>query len=156
MAAKDVLPCVKAFILAILCGNPILKGVFTTFLAGLVLQLDQEIAILTLELGQLNILNRLLNIEIQFVQSALNKVQADLNLLLGPLSAANSCPTLSKLNTNIQQNAVSKKFVALQNKLAQFNRRTNLTQVQNTIIKKKQKLRQDALDMIDAITSLCG
>lgn len=156
MAAKDILPCVKAFILAILCGNPILKGVFTTFLTSLVLQLDQEIAVLTLELGQLNILNRLLNIEIQFVQAAVNKVQADLNLLLGPLSAANNCPTLSKLNTNIQQNAVSKTFVALQNKIYQFNRRTNLTRIQDTIIKKKQKLRNDCLDMISAITDLCG
>jgi hypothetical protein len=156
MAAKDVLPCVKAFILAILCGNPILKGAFTTVLSSLVLQLDEEIAVLTLEANQLNILNRILNIEIQLVQAAVNKVQADLNLLLAPLSAANNCPTLSKLNTNLQQNAVSKKFVALQNKIAQLNRRTNLTQYLDTVTKKKNKLRQDCLDMIDAITSLCG
>lgn len=156
MAAKDILPCVKAFILAILCGNPILKGTFTTFLTGLVLTLDAEIAVLVLAIAQLNILNRILALQIASVNAALNKNIADLNVLLGPLAAAGSCSTLSKLLIGLESILAGKKSRGLQKLLNELNRRTNLAQVQDTIMKKKQKLRNDCLDIIAAITDLCG
>ena len=53
-----ILPCVRAFILAILCGNPILKGALVTTLNAMIVTLDLEITKLTVTLGRLNIFNK--------------------------------------------------------------------------------------------------
>lgn len=148
-------PCVRSFILVVLCGNPILKGAFVTLLTSTVLSLDQEIGILTLQLGRLNFFNKLLNIELQTVQALISKVSADFNLILEPFKQYPSCPELSNLSDHLQNNAVNKKFVGLQNKLYEINRVTNLANVQDSIIKFKQKRRDDFQEIIDLINTLC-
>lgn len=147
--------CVDSFIVALLCSNPILKGAFITSLSGIVLQLDQEIAQATTQLERLNIVNKVLNLEIQAAQAILNKVSADLNLILDPLKAFGSCPELARLNETLQNNAVSKTFSAFQKKLYEYNRILNLTRVQDAITKRRQQIRQEALDIIDRINILC-
>jgi hypothetical protein len=147
--------CVTSFILVILCGNPVLKGAFVTLLNSLLLTIDQEITILTAQLGRLNVINRLLNFEIQTVQSVINKVTSDLNLILGPFQQYANCPDISRLQELIQQNAVNKNFVGLQNKLYELNRATNLANVIDAVIKQKQKHRTDIQDFIDRIADLC-
>lgn len=148
-------PCVDAFILAVLCSNPILKGAFVTTLTGTILTLDQEVALFTAQLGRLNIVNKVLDLEIQAVQAILNKVQADMNLILGPLQAFSECPELARLNETLQNNAVSKKFSAFQKKIYEFNRILNLTVVQDAITQRRQQIRQELLDIIDRINILC-
>ncbi len=148
-------PCVDAFILTLLCSNPILKGAFITSLSAVIISIDSEVSLLTSQLGRLNIINKILDLEIQLVQSVLNKVQADLDLILGPLQAFGDCPELARLNETLQNNAVSKVFSSFQKKIYEFNRISNLTIVQDAITKKKQQIRQEALDMIDRINILC-
>lgn len=147
--------CVKRFILTVLCGNPIMKGSFITLLTSLVLQIDQEIALLTLQLGRLNFVQQLTNLEIQALQAVFNKIQVDLNLILGPLQSGAACSELNRLNQYIQSNAVSKKAIALQNAIYKLNKAANLTTRQNAIIAQKNKIRDEMLDMIDAINTLC-
>lgn len=147
--------CVKRFILIILCGNPIMKGAFITLLSSLVLQIDAEIAILTANLGRLNFIQQLTNLEIQAVQAIYNKIQNDLNLILGPLNAASTCPELVNLNSVIQQNVVSKTVVSLQNSIYKLNKASNLATRQDAIIKQKNKVRDQLLDMISSINTLC-
>lgn len=153
--ANQVAACVKAFILAILCGNPILKGAFVTAINGVILDLDVEIALLTAQLARLNIINAITNIAIKALQAQIDKVTADLNLILEPMAAAGSCAGLNNLNEAIQNSAVGKTFNAFQKLLYDFNRRTNLVNLQNAIIQKKQQLRDDLQNFVDNIASLC-
>lgn len=147
--------CIESFILVILCGNPILKGAFSTFLNTLILQLDEEIAVLTLQLGRLNFLNQFLSLELQTVQALVDKVSADFNLILDPLKQFGDCPELAQLSNFIQDNAVNKNIAGLQNKLYELNRVTNLVNLQNAIIKQKDQLRNSLQEFVDRIGTIC-
>lgn len=147
--------CVKSFILFILCGNPILKGVFVTTLSGLVVTLDAEITQLIAQLGRLNIINQLASIEINTLNASSNKVRAELNLLLGPLADASTCPELAALLQQLQSSSVSKAAVGLQNQIYKANKSLNLAAAQQAIISQKQQLRTFCLDTINEINTLC-
>ena len=146
--------CVLAFIQAILCSNPILKGSFVTVLTTMIATLDLEIATLTATLGRLNVANRILEAQIQIFKTAFDAIKADLNLVLGPLKKNGACATLNLINENLQKGLGGKKFKAFQRKLALIRRFTNLAIVQDAIIKQKEKLRQDAEDFINQINML--
>lgn len=148
-------PCVDAFILSILCSNPILKGGFLTILNNMVLQLDQEITLLIAQTAKLNIANQILDLQIKAVEGIINKVQTDLNLILTPLQEFTDCPELSRLNETIQSNAVGKKVSGLQKKLYEWRRASNLVNLQNSLIKVKERRRDEILAMIDRINILC-
>jgi hypothetical protein len=148
-------PCVDSFILTILCGNPILKGSFITLLSSIVLQLDAEVTDLNAQLGRLNVINQVLNFEIQAVQAIIDKVQADFNLILGPLQQFGSCPELAQLSQTLQESAISKKFAGLQEKIYWLNRRANIANVQNSISQHKDETRNNFLAFIDRINTLC-
>jgi hypothetical protein len=154
--ANSITPCVRSFILFILCGNPILKGVFVTTLSGLVVTLDAEITVLTAQLGRLNIINQLASIEINTLNAIQHKTQAELNLILGPLSSASTCPQLAALLQDLQSSSVSKAVVGRQNQIYKANKSLNLAAAQQAIISQKQQLRQFCLDMIQEIALLCG
>lgn len=147
--------CVDSFILTVLCGNPIMKGAFVTVANGIVIQLDQEIESLTVEMNRLNLVNRVLSLEIQAVQAIVNKVQADLNIILGPLQDSGNCPEISRFTEAVQNNAVGKSFSALQKKLYEFNRSANLAVYMDAFIKQKQQVRDQTQEMIDRIAQLC-
>ena len=150
-----VTACVRRFILVVLCGNPIMKGAFVTLLNSLILQLDQEIALLTAQLGRLNVIQLLTNLTIQSLRAVFNKVQADLNLVLGPLNDASACPELLTMNSIIQRSVLSKKVRALQNALYKLNKTANLARAQTAIIAYKNKVRDDLQNMVDEIAALC-
>lgn len=150
-----VLACVKAFILVILCANPILKGAWVTLINGAILSLQQQVALLVIEINRLNIINSITGLGINALRALINKVSADLNLFLGPLQAFPDCGLLSDVNSLIQQSAVGKKFSAFNKKLYDFQRATNLS---NILSAKKQKLDQkiaDLQEMLDQINILC-
>ena len=147
--------CVITFILTILCGNPILKGTFVTLLSSIVAQLDEEIAVLTLELGRLNVVNQVLQLEIQAEQAIVNKITADFNLVLGPLNASGTCPELAQLTKTIQNSGAGKFISGLQNKIYEANRTLNLTNIQNSILKQTEQERNQIQEMINQIASLC-
>jgi hypothetical protein len=148
--------CAANFIKYVLCGNPVLKGVFITTLSGLVVTLDAEITVLVAQVGRLNVINQLANIEIQTLNAVTNKLQAELNLLLGPLTDAASCPEIAALLAEFQSSAVSKAAVGLQNQIYKANQSLNLAAAQQAIIAQKQQVRQFCLDMIQGINTLCS
>ena len=150
-----VAKCVLAFIQAILCSNPILKGSFTTVLTTMIATLDLEITQLTASLARLNVANTIIEAQLQLLNTGFDALKADLNLILGPLKKNGGCITLNKLNAQLQSGLGGKKFRAFQRKLAQFRRYTNLAIVQDAIIKQKEKLRDDADDFINQINILC-
>ena len=150
-----VASCVQAFILALLCGNPILKGAFVTLLNSMIAQLSLEIDLLTLQIARLNILNQILSLGIITAQAVFDKVTADLNLFLGPFQRFPDCIDLSKLNETIQGNAVGRTLANFNKKLYELNRVTNLIRVQNAIKQKKEEQIRKLQEMVDAIASLC-
>lgn len=147
--------CVSRFIVTVLCGNPILKGAFITFLNGTVAQLDQEITVLTASLGRLNVVQALTNIEIQAVNAIVNKIRNDANLLLGPLNSFSGCSELQRVSSYLQNNAGSKAVKGFQRKVYELNRAANMANVQSSIIQAKEQLKQDVLDILDEINTLC-
>ena len=153
--ASNIAPCGKAFILAILCGNPILKGAFVTLLNTVIIRLDQDIALLTAQLLRLNLANMLLNLEIQIVEGLVNRVQSELNLVLGPFQQFGGCESLSKLNEILQNNAVGKTYASFQRKLYEWNRRLNLATRIDALIKQKEKYKTELQDWVSAIGGLC-
>src|SRR6267142_21574 len=86
--------CVVNFIRQILCNNPTLKATFKTFLNSQILLADAEIALLGAQLARLDILNSFAQLEIQTLAAVQNKIQADLNVVLGPMQGYATCPTI--------------------------------------------------------------
>ncbi len=150
-----ILPCVRAFILAILCGNPILKGALVTTLNAMIATLDLEITKLTATLGRLNIFNKILGAQINLIAGLFDGAKAQLNLILGPLSAAGNCITISNIMKQLQEVLGGKKFRGFQRKLASFTRATNLSTHISNLIEIKKKLKKDAEEFIEAIADLC-
>ncbi len=148
--------CVEAFILALLCGNPILKGAFVTLLNGTILKLSLEVDLITAQIARLNILNQLLSLGITTAQALFDKVTADLNLFLGPLQQFPDCIDMAQLNETIQSSAVGRTVANFNKKLYELNRVTNLIRVQDAIKQKKEEQIQKLQDIIDSIASLCG
>lgn len=151
----DVAPCVKAFILLLLCGNPILKGAFVTLLNTTIASLSAEVDLLTLQIERLNIINQITSLGINALNGIVNQVKVDLNLLLGPLQQAADCPALSQLSETVQNNAVGRTLSALNKRLYDINRATNLIHVQDAIKQKKEEQIRRLQDMVNAISSLC-
>ena len=148
--------CIRAFILAVLCGNPILKGTFTTILNSLLLKLSFDIDQINLLIGRLNIHNQILSLGINTLNALKDKVGADLNLLLGPLQQFHGCVDLQKINELLQVDAVGKKFKSFQKKLVDINRVTNLIRIQDALKQSKENARERIQDFIDEIGNLCN
>lgn len=147
--------CLKAFILTVLCGNPIMKGAVVSSLTGILFTLDAEIALATAELGRLNVFNAFLSLEILTIKAILNKVSADLNLILGPFSDSASCPEVAEVIEKLQEGAVNKKISGFINKLYEQQRVLNLAVIQDAIIKKKNAQRDRIVEFINSINTLC-
>jgi hypothetical protein len=151
----ETLPCVISFIKIILCANPILKGAWITLLNSIILQLQEQIAILTFQVNQLNVLNTLTGLGINTAKALINKVSSDLNLFLGPLQSYPDCSVLGDLNTTIQYSSVGQKLRSYNKKIHEFQRATNLS---NILSAQKKKLDQRIVtlqDMLNKINQIC-
>lgn len=151
----DVAPCVKAFILFFICGNPILKGAFVTLLSTVIASLSLEVDVLTAEIARLNLVNQITSLGINALNGLANQIKVDLNLLIGPLQQAADCPALADLNATVQNNAIGRSFAALNKKLYDLNRMTNLVRVQSAIKQQKEEQIRRLQDMVSAIGNLC-
>lgn len=151
----DVAACVKAFILFFLCGNAILKGTFVTLLTTVIASLSLEVDVLTAEIARLNIVNQITSLGITELNAAANQIKVDLNLFIGPLQQFSDCTPLAQLNETIQNNAIGRSFAALNKKLYDLNRVTNLVRVQDAIKQQKQEQIRRLQDMVTAISNLC-
>lgn len=147
--------CVDAFILAVLCGNPILKGAWITLLNSIILRLSQEVDLLLLQITRANAAHRLLSLLTNTVAATVNQVKVDLNLFLGPLQQFSDCLPLKDLNTLLQNNAVGKKFNALKKLEYKVRRMASLASVLTWTKEKKEEQITILQDFIDKINELC-
>ena len=151
----SVAACTRTFILLVLCGNPILKGTFITLLNTIIAQLLLERDLLTLQIARLNILNQITSLGINAMRGAINQVKTNLNLFVGPLQQFPDCVDLSKLNETIQSHATGRTLTAINKKLYDLQRGTNLVRVQNAIKQKTDEQIRKLQDIINEISSLC-
>src|SRR5271157_3690049 len=100
--------CAVQFIRAILCGNVVLKSTFKTFLNSQILAANAEIAILGAQLVRLDILNQFAMLEINTLAAVQNKIQADLNVVLGPMQGYATCPVISNFIQQAESGATAK------------------------------------------------
>jgi len=148
--------CVYNFIKSVLCNNPILKSTFKTFLNGLILQAEGEITLLSAQIVRLDILNSFAQLEIQTLRAVQNKIQSDLNLVLGPMQGSATCPEISQIMTQSQAGATAKALAGLQNLIYTYNRRAYVANALTSEQKHLQNFVATAQEILNSIDSVCS
>jgi hypothetical protein len=148
--------CVINFIRQILCNNPILKATFKTFLNSQILAADAEIAVLGAQLARLDILNAFAQLEIQTLAAVQNKIQADLNVVLGPMQSYATCPTISQFIAQAESGATTKALAGFQNLIYTYNRRAYVANAISAKVKSLQNFVGTAQSFLTLIDQICG
>ena len=148
--------CVINFIRQILCNNPALKGTFKTFLNSQILVADAEIAVLGAQLARLDILNEFAMLEIQTLAAVQNKIQADLNVVLGPMQSYATCPTISQFIAQAESGATLKALAGFQNLIYSYNRRAYVANAISTQVKSLQNFVNTAQAFLNLIDQVCN
>jgi hypothetical protein len=148
--------CAISFIKAVLCGNSVLRSTFETFLNSQILAADAEIAILGAQLQRLDILNEFAMLEIQTLAAVQNKIQSSLNVVLGPMVGAATCPVISQFIAQAESGATTKALAGLQNLIRTYNRRAYVATAISNKIKSLQNFVNQAQLFLTAINQICG
>lgn len=148
--------CVINFIRQILCNNPVLKGTFTTFLNSQILAADAEIAILGSQLARLDILNEFAMLEIQTLAAVQNKIQSELNVVLGPMQTYATCPTISQFIAQAESGATLKALAGFQNLIYSYNRRAYVANAISAQVKSLQDFVNTAQAFLTLIGQICN
>ncbi len=148
--------CVVNFIRQILCNNPILKATFKTFLNSQILAVNAEIAILGAQLQRLDILNSFAQLEIQTLATIQDKIQASLNVVLGPMQGYATCPTISQFIEQAESGATLKALAGLQNLIYTYNRRAYVANAIASKIKSLQNFVNTAQAFLNLLDQICG
>lgn len=154
--ASTLSQCVITFIKAILCANPVLKTTFKTFLNSQILVAEGTIALLSSQIARLDILNAFARLEIQTLAAVQNKIQADLNVVFGPMQGYASCPEISQLITQATSGSTLKALSAIQNAIYNYNRRAYVQTLLTSEQKQLQHFVQLAQNIVNNIDSICG
>ena len=155
MAFEKLSECFKAFIIAILCSNPILKGTYITVLTSTITALQLEITLIQLQLNRLKVFSTFLGLQLQTTQALIDKVGADLNLLFEPFAAANDCVQVRNINELLQRAGINTVFAATQKLLFKVNRVENFILAQEAALTSKQFLADVLQESIDFINDVC-
>ena len=147
--------CVVNFIRQILCNNPTLKSTFKTFLFAQIAAADLEIATLGAQLAGLDIINSFAALEIQTLATVQNKIQADLNVVFGPMQSYATCPTISKFMEQAQSGATAKALSGFQNLIYTYNRRAYLANAISNQVKNLQNYVDTANAFLDLLDQIC-
>jgi len=167
MATSQVSQCVIQFIKAVLCGNAVLRSTFESFLSAQIALADAAIASLGAQLIALDIVNSFVVLEIQTVAAIQNKIQADLNVVFGPMSGYATCPAISQLIQRAENampsipglpagGSVTKNLAGLQNLINTYNRRQYVRNTISNEIKTLQNYVNMANQILAAINQYCG
>jgi len=148
--------CVINFIKQILCNNPILKATFKTFLNSQILAADAQIAILGSQIARLDILNSFAQLEINTLAAVQNKIQADLNVVLGPMQSYATCPTISQFIAQAESGATIKALAGLQNLVYTYNRRAAVATAISNQVKSLQNFVNTAQSFLTLLDQICG
>jgi len=147
--------CVVNFIRQVLCNNPTLKSTFISFLNSQILAADAEIAFLGAQVARLDILNDFAMLEIQTLATIQNKIQADLNVVLGPMQSYATCPTISLFMQQAESGATAKALAGIQNLIYTYNRRAYVANAISNQVKNLQNFVNTAQSFIDLIGIIC-
>jgi hypothetical protein len=167
MATSQVSQCVIQFIKNVLCGNAILRSTFESFLSAQIALADAAIASLGAQLIALDIINSFVVLEIQTVATIQNKIQADLNVVFGPMTGYATCPAISQLIQRAENampsipglpagGSVTKNLAGLQNLINTYNRRQYVRNTISNEIKTLQNYVNMANQILAAINQYCG
>jgi len=148
--------CAVQFIKAVLCGNSVLKATFKTFLNSQILLADEQIAILGAQLNRLDILNEFARLEINTLAAVQNKIQADLNVVLGPMQGAATCPVISQFMQQAQSGSTLKALAGIQNLIYTYNRRQYVATAISNQVKSLQNFVNTAQQFLILIDQVCG
>src|ERR1700685_1557336 len=148
--------CVINFIRQILCNNPTLKSTFKTFLNSQILLADEQIALLGAQLARLDILNDFAMLEINKLAAVQNKIQADLNVVLGPMQSYATCPTISQFIAQAESGSTLKALAGLQNLIYTYNRRAYVANAISAQVKSLQNFVNTAQQFLNLIDQVCG
>lgn len=148
--------CVVNFIKQILCNNPTLKSTFKTFLNSQILAADAEIAILGAQIARLDILNSFAQLEIQTLATVQNKIQADLNVVLGPMQSYATCPTISQFIAQAESGSTLKALSGIQNLIYTYNRRAYVANQISAQVKNLQNFVNTAQSFLNLLDQICG
>lgn len=148
--------CVVNFIRQILCNNPTLKSTFKTFLNSQILLADAEIAVLGAQLARLDILNQFAALELQTLAAVQNKIQADLNVVLGPMQGYATCPTISNFIAQAESGATAKALAGFQNLIYTYNRRAFVANTISAQVKRLQNFVNTAQSFLDLMDQICN
>ena len=148
--------CVLQFIRQILCQSPIFKATFKTFLNSQILAADAEIAVLGAQIARLDILNEFAMLEIQTLAAVQNKIQADLNVVLGPMQSYATCPTISQFIAQAESGATLKALAGFQNLIYSYNRRAYVANAISTQVKSLQNFVNTAQAFLNIIDQVCS
>ena len=148
--------CSIAFIKQVLCGNSVLRATFKTFLNSQILLADAEIALLASQIARLDILNSFANLEIQTLAAVQNKIQSDLNVVLGPMQGFAGCPTISGFMSQATNNATTKALAGFQNLIYAYNKRAYVANTLTAKVKQLQAFVNQAQEFLNAIDSICN
>jgi hypothetical protein len=148
--------CVYNFIVQVLCGNAVLKATFKTFLNSQILAANAEIAILGAQIVRLDILNSFAQLEINTLAAVQNKIQADLNVVLGPMVGASTCPVISNFLAQAESGATLKALAGLQNLIYTYNRRAYVATAISNQVKSLQNFVNQAQTFLNLIDQICG
>ena len=156
MPSSPLSICVVNFIRQVLCNNPTLKSTFKTFLNSQILAADAEIAILGAQVARLDILNQFAMLEIQTLAAVQNKIQSDLNVVLGPMQGYATCPTISNFIAQAESGATLKALSGLQNLIYTYNRRAYVANAINSQVKSLQNFVNQAQSFLNLIDQICS
>lgn len=148
--------CVVNFIRQIICNSPIFKATFKTFLNSQILAADAEIAVLGAQLARLDILNEFAMLEIQTLAAVQNKIQADLNVVLGPMQSYATCPTISQFIAQAESGATLKALAGFQNLIFSYNRRAYVANAISAQVKSLQNFVNTAQAFLNLIDQVCN
>jgi len=147
--------CVDAFILAILCGNPILKGAWITLLNSIVFSLQAQIAIVTANLVALNSVSRVYGIASSTIKTLIDRTKVDLNLFLGPIQQFSSCAPILDINKQLQRLSNNKVTSALKKMDYKIRRVIGLLAIYSAVKEYLDEQVEIVQDFIDRINDIC-
>lgn len=147
--------CVVNFIRQILCNNPTLKATFKSFLFTQIAAANLEIALLGAQLARLDILNSFAALEIQTLAAVQDKIQASLNVVLGPMQGYATCPTISKFMEQATSGATAKALSGFQNLIYTYNRRAYVANAISSQVKNLQNFVDTATSFISLLDQIC-
>lgn len=156
MPSSPLSICVVNFIRQVLCNNPTLKSTFKTFLNSQILAAQAEATLLLAQVARLDILNKFAMLEIQTLAAVQNKIQSDLNVVLGPMQGYATCPTISQFIAQAESGSTLKALSGLQNLIYTYNRRAYVANAINSQIKNLNNFVSTAQSFLNLIDQICN